>query len=96
MALLVSARAKLDLDDIWYEVAVGTESPERANAQLDAIGLILRLIGQYPLLGRHRPDLREGLRSFPTGSYIILYRAEGSTVTVLHVLPGMRDIASLI
>ncbi|HEX4507333.1 MAG TPA: type II toxin-antitoxin system RelE/ParE family toxin [Alphaproteobacteria bacterium] len=96
MALLVSARAKRDLDDIWYEVAVGSGSEERANAQLDAIGRVLRLIGEYPLLGRHRPDLREGLRSFPVGSYIILYRADGGTAKVLHVLPAMRDIVSLI
>ena len=96
MPLLVSGRAKRDLDDIWYEVAVGSGNIDRADAQLDAILQILRLLGQYPLLGRKRPDLREGLRSFPSGSYVILYKADGSTAKILHVLPAMRDIASLI
>jgi len=73
-----------DLDSIWYEVAVGSGSEERANAQLDAIGRILQLIGEYPLLGKHRPDLREGLRSFPVGSYIVLYRVDGDTAQVLQ------------
>ena len=96
MPLLVSARAKRDLDDIWYEVAVGSGSTDRADAQVEAISQILRLLGQYPRLGRERPDLREGLRSFPSGSYIVLYKVDDSTAKILHVLPAMRDIVSLI
>jgi toxin ParE1/3/4 len=95
MPLLVSAGAKRDLDDLWLSLAAAGDS-ERADAQLDEIARILRLLGQYPLLGRPRSDLREGLRSFPVGSNLILYRADGSTARILRVLPGMRQISSLI
>jgi plasmid stabilization system protein ParE len=39
--------------------------------------------------------LRPGLRSFPVGEYIILYRFEGEDVLILHVMHGSRDIQAL-
>ncbi len=54
------------------------------------------LISEFPHIGRHRDDLRPGLRSFAIGSYVILYRVEKSGVRILHVIHGSRDIPALL
>jgi toxin ParE1/3/4 len=55
------------------------------------------MLARYPHIGcRRDTDLRPGLRSFPVGEYIIIYRVEGGDVLVLHVTRGSRDINSLV
>ena len=47
-------------------------------------------------MGRRRDeDLRPGLRSFPVGEYVIIYRVEAEDVLILHVIRGSRDIEAL-
>jgi toxin ParE1/3/4 len=51
---------------------------------------------RHPNLGRARDeDLRPGLRSFPVGEYVILYRIEDEDVVILRVLRGSRNMAAL-
>jgi plasmid stabilization system protein ParE len=47
-------------------------------------------------IGRARDvDLRHGLRSFPVGESVIVYRIEGEDVLILRVLRGSRNIEAL-
>jgi toxin ParE1/3/4 len=93
--LLPSAEAELDA--IWLYVARASGSLEIANRLIDAITECLFLLGQYPQMGRRRDhDLRHGLRSFPTGEYVIIYRVEGANALILHVIRGTRDIDTLL
>jgi plasmid stabilization system protein ParE len=39
--------------------------------------------------------LRPGLRTFPVGEYVILYRIEDEDVVILRVLRGSRNMAAL-
>jgi plasmid stabilization system protein ParE len=39
--------------------------------------------------------LRSGLRSFPVGEYVIIYRIEDADVLILRVVRGNRNIAAL-
>lgn len=39
--------------------------------------------------------MRPGLRSFPAGDYVIIYRIDGEGVVILRVLRGSRNIAAL-
>jgi len=49
-----------------------------------------------PIIGRARDeDLRPGLRSFPVGEYVIIYRIQDEDVLILRVPRGSRDIATL-
>ncbi len=43
-------------------------------------------------MGRSRDELAAGIRSFPTGNYIVLYRVVGENVEIVRVLHGRRDI----
>ena len=87
-------RADSDLDDIWLHVARESRSIDVANRVIDSITDRFWLLAQHPQIGRRRDhELRPGLRSFPIGEYVIVYRIEGENVVILHVLRGSRDIA---
>jgi toxin ParE1/3/4 len=55
------------------------------------------LLGRYPYLGRSRDeDLRIGLRTFPVGAYLIIYRVADENVIILRVVRGSRDVGALL
>lgn len=55
------------------------------------------LLAAYPHIGRRRDeDLRPGLRSFPVGESVIIYRVENQDVLILRVLRGSRDIQAML
>ena len=70
---------------------------EIADRVIDSITDTIALLARYPHLGRKRDrDLRPGLRSFPVGEYIILYRSDGADVSILRVRRGSRNIRALL
>jgi toxin ParE1/3/4 len=70
---------------------------EIADRLIDSITSRFYLLATHPHIGRHRDqDLRPGLRSFPAGEYVILFRVDGEDVLILHVFRGTQDIESLL
>ncbi len=53
---------------------------------------VFKLIAENPKIGRDRPELSEGLRSFPAGSYLIFYRIWAREVAIVRVVHGARDL----
>jgi len=97
MGFCLLPEAEAELDDIWLYIARASGSIEVANRLIDAITARFFLLGQYPQVGRRRDhDLRPGLRSFPAGEYVIIYRVEGADALILHVMRGSRDIEGLL
>jgi toxin ParE1/3/4 len=97
MAHRLAPEAETDLDDIWYYVAKESGSIEIADRLIDSITERFYLLASHPHIGRNRDeDLRPGLRSFPVGKYVIVYRVEGQDVLILHVFRGSRDIEALL
>jgi toxin ParE1/3/4 len=89
-------QADSDLDDIWYYVVLNSGSAEIADRLVDSIVDRFFLLANYPNIGRARDeDLRPGLRSFPAGRYIIVYRMEDADVLILRVLRGSRNMETL-
>lgn len=43
-------------------------------------------------MGRARPELATGVRSFPFGRYVIFYAPLDDGIDVVRVLHGARDI----
>jgi toxin ParE1/3/4 len=82
----------LDLDEIWYYVAKNTSSVEIADRLVNSITDRFHLLAKYPQMGRARDDLRTGLRSFPVGEYVLIYRIEQGDAVILRVLRGSRNI----
>jgi len=96
MAHRLAPEAETELDDIWYYIAKQSQSVETADRVVDSITDGFFLLSVYPHLGRRRDqDLRPGLRSFPVGEYVIIYRVEAEDVLILHIIRGSRDIETL-
>jgi toxin ParE1/3/4 len=82
-------QADSDLDDIWNYVAIRSGNMDTTDR--------FYLLATHPNIGRARDeDLRPGLRSFPVGEYVIIYRIHDEKVLVLRVLRGSRDITALL
>lgn len=69
---------------------------QAATLLVERIDDLLRLLGEFPAVGRERRDLGRGLRSmrvrgFP---YLVFYRIAGPDVLVIRVLHGARRMRS--
>jgi toxin ParE1/3/4 len=95
MAHRLAPRAELDLDDIWHYLATNA-SIEVADRLVDSLTTRFFLLSRYPRVGRRRDHLRPGIRSFPVGEYIVLYRLERDDVLILRVVRGSRDLEALL
>ena len=97
MGFCLLPQAEAELNDIWLYVARASNSVDIANRLIDAITERLFLLGQYPQMGRRRDhDLRAGLRSFPVGEYVVIYRIESADALILRVMRGARDIEAIL
>jgi toxin ParE1/3/4 len=83
-------QADLDLDSIWSFIAA--DNVRAADRQIERIGEMLEMLLQNPLAGRERTSLRQDLRSFPVGSYIIFYIPVSGGIEVVRVMSGRQDI----
>lgn len=93
----LSRQVEAELDDIWLYVATKSSSFDIADRLITSITERFFLLSCYPHIGRPRDnDLRPGLRTFPAGEYIIIYRTDGENVLILHVVRGSRNIQALL
>lgn len=86
--------ARLDLREIWDFIAAqdGVEPADRFTAFMEEK---CRLIADTPHIGRARDDLVSGLRTFPTGDYVIAYHETEYGIDVLGVIHAARDFPTL-
>jgi toxin ParE1/3/4 len=95
MAHRLAPQAVEDLDGVWSYVATDSGSVEIANRLIDSITGRFFLLAHYPYLGRIRDeDFGSGVRSFPVGEYVIVYRVQEPNVLILRVVHGHRDLAT--
>lgn len=86
-----TSSAEADLQELWLNIA--EENPAAADESLDFIQATVFLLGDQPEMGRARPELSDGLRSFPTRTpYIIFYLPNDDGLLVIRVLHHARDI----
>ena len=96
MAHRVSLVARADLDEMWQYVSQESGDPRIADRLIDAITERFYLLSDWPLIGRTRNDLRVGLRSYPSGDYLIFYRIQDDDdVIIQRVLHGRRNLPAL-
>jgi toxin ParE1/3/4 len=87
-------RARADLRGIRDHILQA--HPARAVSFVDELLERCQLLADNPLIGRARPELRQGVRSFPHGDYLIFYRPAAGGVTIVRVLHGARDARRLL
>ncbi len=86
--------ARADLRDVGTFIA--QNNWPRAISFVLELRLTCRRLAEYPLMGRARPDLQSGLRSFPHGDYVIFYEPLADGVSIVRILHGSRDASLLL
>ena len=79
-----------DLLAIWRYVAADSE--HFADVLIDRLDAKLILLADDPRLGRARPELATGLRSFTMGNYVLYYQPIDDGIDLVRVLHGSRDV----
>ena len=83
-------QAELDAIEIWVHVA--RRDPVAADRLVDRLTALIARLVEQPLMGRAADHLLPGLRSFPSGEYLIFYRPDDDGVCVVRILHGARQI----
>jgi toxin ParE1/3/4 len=91
--LLRTAQAEQDLIDIWAYIA--RDNPAAADRLLDRLDEKSQALARNPRIGMAREDVAAGVRHFPVGKYLILYRDLGDGVEVVRYVHGMRRLQDL-
>jgi toxin ParE1/3/4 len=91
--LIWAPRARRDLIDIWKYYAK-LASVEVADNQLRHIDLAVDQLSRWPLSGRPREDIGQGLRSILVHPHVVIYRVTDVTIGVVRVLHERQDIPS--
>ena len=89
-----TARAEDDLIEIWAYIA--RDNPPAADRLLDLLDEKSRMLAQDPKLGAARDDIAKGVRHFPVGNYLILYRDIDDGVEIVRYVHGMRLLRNLV
>ena len=83
--------AQSDLLEAWLFIA--EENLSAADRLLDQIDREVATLLLQPFMGRARPELAKGLRSWPTStSYVMFYLVDGGEITIVRALHHARDI----
>ena len=93
MELEISAEAETDLLNIWLYIA--EDQPINADRYLDKLQEKAQKLAEFPDLGRDRPELVDGLKSFPVDRYNLYYTLTQTKLILVRVLPGDRDISAI-
>lgn len=90
---LRTAQAEEDLVEIWLYIAA--DNPEAADKILNQIDEKCQIIAENPSIGQLRPELSQDLRSFPVGSYLILYQEQAESIEIVRIVHGSRNLPDL-
>jgi toxin ParE1/3/4 len=91
--LRYSHSAEQDLLEAWLYIAA--DNPTAADHVLDSIEREAVLLSEQPRMGRERPELAPGIRSWPTSTrYVLFYVIDGEGISIARVLHHARDTAA--
>jgi toxin ParE1/3/4 len=89
MSFVLRPRAIADIGAIATYIA--DRNPGAARKWAGSIIDAFELLGDYPTLGHLRDDVRPGVRVYPKGNYLILFRRSGDDAVILRVIHAARD-----
>ncbi len=88
-----TAQAEQDLIDIWAYIA--GDNPAAADRLLDLLDEKSQALARNPQIGMAHDDVAAGVRHFPVGKYLVLYRDLGDGIEVVRYVHGMRRLRDL-
>lgn len=87
---IITPQAEKDIDEILSYIAA--DNLDIAIAFQDRLTGCFEMLAENPKIGRERAELKEDLRSFPEGNYLVFYRNWAGIVAIIRVLHGARDL----
>ena len=85
-----------DIDEAWVYLATET-GIETANRVCNSFSRTFSLLRRVPFAGRSRErDLAPGLRSIPSGRYVVFYRVETDALRIVRVIHGKQDVSAIL
>ena len=94
MCLVWSPESDADLLHVWSDGALRF-SRDIADSHLRNIKVTANRLIEQPLLGREREELQAGIRSLVIYPPVLFYRISGTTVEIVRVLDGRRDLPAI-
>ena len=91
--LMISPQANQDLLDIWLYIA--EDNLLNADRFLDKIKDTAQRLAEFNDIGTDRPELADGLLSFPLDRYMLYYRKIDAGIELARVLHGSRDVLQI-
>jgi toxin ParE1/3/4 len=82
-----------DLMEIYRYIA--RNNPVAAGRLRDLFYDKFEFLAKHARIGQMRDDLAEGVRAFPVGNYVILFRAVEDGIEIIQVVHGARDINAI-
>lgn len=90
-AFRITPRAAQDLRSI-ARYTLQTWGRKQRETYLRAIDRRFSWLAENPMLGRHRPDVREGYYSYPQGSHVIFYLVREGGIDIIGVPHQRMDV----
>lgn len=85
----ISRKALRDLDSTWLFIA--KESETGADAVMERLFEVFRALVRQPRMGRARPEIGPGMRSFVAAELIVFYQIASPGIRVVRVWDGRQD-----
>jgi plasmid stabilization system protein ParE len=92
---VLSARAELDLDEIWEYIA--HDNIDAADRWITRLYEAFESLARTPGMGHRRDDLTSyPVLFWPVAAYLVIYRVRGKEIDIVAVTQGARDIPSFL
>jgi toxin ParE1/3/4 len=87
---LLSKAAENDLTELWEYIAV--DNKPSAEQYLETVLSKIEELAERPTIGRQRPEIAAGLRSYLVKKHVIFYRQTGNNIHIYRILHTARDL----
>lgn len=88
-----STHALADLEEIWLHYSEKSETA--ADKILKQIADKFSKLLNFPKIGKERNEFLIGLRSFPSGKFLIFYQETDFGVEIVRIVHGSRNISQV-
>lgn len=87
-------QARLDLHEIWHYIA--RNSISNASSVTIQIEAAIRQLREMPTIGHNHEQVRNRqLRFWSVHSYLIAYRFDDRSITIVRIVHGARDLKKI-
>ncbi len=87
----LSPEADGDLEDI-FDYTESHFGLNQARGYVSAFEAVFQQLCRTPHIGKHRKEIRVGLRSLVKEQHVVFYRILADRIRIVRVLHGSRDV----